>query len=310
MKKFTGRYTAETGKTLKGSERLFCRVTEDGDIYISNGFVLYKMNPLEYAATVQPVTCCDAGNWEMNQYGKHDTDKNSFDLVKYFTDAANKTAEAAPLERCPLTLQADKTPAACFYSPAAKFAAIYNAKFIAAVTGSATFRAAGPLSGAVAYTGDEPFAVILPIKPKDEATRAIKAYFAAPVDDSADTKALRHEADKLRAEVEQLRAELAEAQTENEHITAALAEALRATAANETQQPREDAPQQAEPRTAAELIAARFTEFDGVTATIKGAQTAAPVVWLSGNTQHHADKIEAAGAKWSNKKSAYYVRVA
>lgn len=300
MKKFTGRYTAETGKTLKGSERLFCRVTEDGDIYITNGFVLYKMNPLEYAATVQPVTCCDAGNWEMNQYGKHDADGNSFDLVKYFTDAANNTAEIAPLERCPLTLQADKTPAACFYSPADKFAAIYNAKFIAAVTGSATFRAAGALSGAVAYTGDEPFAVILPIKPKPEATRAIKAYFAA--DNSSD------EADKLRAEIEQLRAELGEAQNENEHITAALAEAPRATA--QTQQPSEAAPQQPEPRTAAELIAARFTEFDGVTATIKGAQTAAPVVWLSGDTEKHADKIEAAGAKWSNKKSAYYVRVA
>ena len=48
----------------------------------------------------------------------------------------------------------------------------------------------------------------------------------------------------------------------------------------------------------------------GVTTTIKGAQTAAPVVWLAGDTERHADAIKAAGAKWSNKKSAYYVRVA
>ena len=48
----------------------------------------------------------------------------------------------------------------------------------------------------------------------------------------------------------------------------------------------------------------------GVTATIKGAQTAAPVVWLAGDTEKHADAIKAAGAKWSNKKSAFYVRVA
>lgn len=48
----------------------------------------------------------------------------------------------------------------------------------------------------------------------------------------------------------------------------------------------------------------------GVTTTIKGAQTAAPVIWLAGNTQEHAEAIKAAGGKWSNKKSAFYVRVA
>lgn len=48
----------------------------------------------------------------------------------------------------------------------------------------------------------------------------------------------------------------------------------------------------------------------GVTTTIKGAQTAAPVVWLAGDTTTHAKAIEAAGGKWSNKKAAYYVRVA
>ena len=70
------------------------------------------------------------------------------------------------------------------------------------------------------------------------------------------------------------------------------------------------AAEQPEPKTAAELIAARFADLAGVTATIKGAQTAAPVVWLAGDTERHADAIKAAGAKWSSKKSAYYVRVA
>ena len=63
-------------------------------------------------------------------------------------------------------------------------------------------------------------------------------------------------------------------------------------------------------KTAAEIIAARFACMDGVTTTIKGAHTTAPVVWLSGNTDEHTNEIEAAGAKWSGKKSAYYVRVA
>lgn len=47
-----------------------------------------------------------------------------------------------------------------------------------------------------------------------------------------------------------------------------------------------------------------------MSAAIKGAQTSAPVVWLTGDTDKHADEINAAGAKWSGKKSAFYVRVA
>lgn len=50
--------------------------------------------------------------------------------------------------------------------------------------------------------------------------------------------------------------------------------------------------------------------MDGLTATIKGATTAAPVVWLSGDTKPHAKAIEADGGKWSGKKNAYYFRVA
>ena len=49
--KFTGRYTAATAKALKGSPRLVCQVTEDGTIYVCNGFLLCTMNPPEYAAT-------------------------------------------------------------------------------------------------------------------------------------------------------------------------------------------------------------------------------------------------------------------
>ena len=74
-----------------------------------------------------------------------------------------------------------------------------------------------------------------------------------------------------------------------------------------TEQPAEQKP---EPKTAAEIIAARWAEVDGLTATIKGATTAAPVVWLAGDTKPHEKEIEAAGGKWSGKKNAYYFRVA
>lgn len=36
MKKFTGRYTTNTAKALKGSERILCQVSEDGTIYIAS----------------------------------------------------------------------------------------------------------------------------------------------------------------------------------------------------------------------------------------------------------------------------------
>ena len=170
MKKFTGNFTISAGKALKTSDRLICRTTDEGEIYVTNGFVAYKMIPPEYAAIVQPAVCCEAGNWSFQNGDKRE--EVTFDLVKTFRDSVNSVSEAAALERCPLVLTTGKD------------------------------------------------------------------------------------------------------------------------------------------RTAAEIIAARFTGLDGVTATIKGAHTAAPVVWLSGDTDKHADEIKAAGAKWSGKRSAFYVRVA
>lgn len=302
MKKYMGNYTNEAAKALKGSERIICRVADDGAIYVTNGFIAYKMNPPEYAAIVQPVTCCEAGNYTM-QNGEKAAD-NSFDLVKLFNETVEQTANAPALERCPLTLQAGKAPAASYYNPAAGVASFYNAKFIAALTPSATLRATGAISAAVAYVGGEPLALVLPIKPEPKATQAVKAYFAEGDNDAT------AEADKLRADVERLRAKLDSAEAK----AAALAERV-AQQADELEALR-NAPQaapaaeQPEPKTAAELIAARFADLAGVTTTIKGAQTAAPVVWLAGDTERHADAIKAAGAKWSNKKSAYYVRVA
>ena len=152
MKKFTGRYTTNTAKALKGSERILCQVSEDGTIYICNGFLLCTMNAPEYAATVQPLTCCEPGAWTFDKYGKHEDEAHKLDLVKLFADTVRDTA--------------------------------------------------------------------------------------------------------------------------------------------------------------AEIIAARWAEVDGLTATIKGATTAAPVVWLAGDTKPHEKEIEAAGGKWSGKKNAYYFRVA
>ena len=81
MKKFTGRYTTNTAKALKGSERILCQVSEDGTIYICNGFLLCTMNAPEYAATVQPLTCCEPGAWTFDKDGKHEDEAHKLGLV-------------------------------------------------------------------------------------------------------------------------------------------------------------------------------------------------------------------------------------
>lgn len=54
MKKYMGNYTNEAAKALKGSERIICRVTDDGAIYVTNGFIAYKMTPRSMPPSSSP----------------------------------------------------------------------------------------------------------------------------------------------------------------------------------------------------------------------------------------------------------------
>ena len=301
--KVMGNYTPDATKALKGSDKIICRTADDGTIYICTGFVLYKMTGEEYAAAAQPVTCCEPGNWTIDQDGKRDG--ATFDAVKIFTDAAKAADNGGELTRCPLNLGTEKALAWSYYSADKDFAAFYNNKYISALHPGATFRAAGATSGAVAYMDGEPFAMVMPIRPEPKPAEAVKAYFT-----QADKTKTAAEADKLRDKLTAARAEIAQAQDEIEALRAQIAQQAAELEALRSAPQAEPVNEKPEPKTAAELIAARFADLEGVTATIKGAQTAAPVVWLAGETEKHADAIKAAGAKWSNKKSAFYVRVA
>lgn len=285
MKKTIGHYTTAATKTLKGSARIICHTTDDGEIYVSNGYVLYKLTPAEYAALVQPVTCCEAGRWTIDKNGKYDSDN---DLHKLFSGIVQTTANTAPMTPCPLTIQHGKDTLSSYYD-ATGFAAFYNTLYISALCPDATLQTTSPLSAAMVSLDNEPFAVILPVRPDAQISRAVKAYFTTANDQPTD------EADKLRADLLHAKNEISELRQKVTHQAAELRKA-------KTEQP--------EPKPTAEQIAARFSALDGIMATIKGAQTATPVVWLSGDTTAHADELTAAGAKWSNKKAAYYVRVA
>lgn len=290
--KYTGNYTKDTAKAIKAAEKLICTTTEDGAIYLCSGYWMYKMNPLEYATVAQPVTHCDAGNWTIDSNGKHDGNSGT-NLLKIFEEAAKAAEHKPALERCPLSLNRDKLTANLYHSPDG-FAAAYNSQYIAAIAKGLRLRAAGATSPAVFYdTENEPFALIMPIRLDAKDSRAVLAYYNEP---AADLALARKENARQAEELEALRAKVAELEAQQA----------------QPQEPAEDPqrPAQADGKTAAEIIASRFADMAGVTTTIKGAQTAAPVIWLAGNTEEHAEAIKAAGGKWSNKKSAFYVRVA
>ena len=313
MKKFTGNFTTDAGKALKTSDRLICRTAEDGAIYVTNGFIAYKLNPAEYAGVVQPVTFCEAGNWSI-QNGEKREDV-PFDLIKTFQDSIKAADGTGELTCCPLVLTLDKKrTAAAYYNAEKDFVALYDTRYISALCPGFTLRTPSSFAPAVAYSNGDPFALVLPIRPDENTTRAVKAYFTQTAADKAD------EAEQLRAEIARLQDKLNRAQTgasaleERVQEQAAELDALR-TAAEHNDTVRRTTNDDSQPaptnaKSAAEIIAQRFASMDGVTATIKGAHTTAPVVWLSGDTEKHADAIKAAGAKWSGKKSAYYVRVA
>lgn len=297
--KYIGNYTKDTAKAIKAAEKLICTTTEDGAIYLCSGYWMYKMNPLEYATVAQPVTHCDAGNWTIDNNGKHDGN-NGTNLLKIFEEAAKAAEHKPALERCPLSLNRDSLTAYLYHSPDG-FAAAYNSLYVSAISKGHQLRAPGTTSPAVIYDRNEPFALIMPIRLDAKDSRAVLAYYNEPAAGAADNNAAdlalaRKENARQAEELEALRAKIAELEAQQA----------------QPQEPAEDPqqPAQADGKTAAEIIASRFADMAGVTTTIKGAQTAAPVIWLAGNTQEHAEAIKAAGGKWSNKKSAFYVRVA
>ena len=311
MAKQYGNFTANAGKALKGVDRLFCRTDDDGMIYICTGYYVYRMNKAEYAATIQPMTKCDAGNWNIERGEKREAGPADFDVVKVFRDNVAKLDGKAPhditLTRCPVTFQVESGEMCGYYNPVVGFAAFYNVLYMSAFAPDLVIYSNGTTTPAFLFRGEEPVGLVLPVRAKANAARAVKAYFTevqpaeAP---AAELEALRAELDKLRSELETEREYSAAKRAENEELYTRLAE-------QESKPAPEAAPALAEDlRSAAELIAARFAGLEGVETTIRGAQTAAPVVWLAGEVKRHADAIRAAGAKWSSKKSAYYVRVA
>lgn len=180
-KKYYGNYTAKTWKALSGSKRIWCSVDAENNIYVSNGYLIFKMTRWEYESTVRAVVCRDPGNWcvEPSDTGYQVTGAVK-DMGAVFEEMVKPVSACDPLRSCrlQLKLEKEKTIAAAFYSASPSFATFLNTVYLESVAGFAVLKAASALSAVVAYSGEEPFAVLLPIRAQPEASRAVQAWFA------------------------------------------------------------------------------------------------------------------------------------
>lgn len=116
---------------------------------------------------------------------------------------------------------------------------------------------------------------------------------------------LEAERDSRERELSELQKVLADKTAEIEALTERLNAQPGAQPA-----PVEETQQEQAPADKAAALVETLAALDGITATVKGAQTAAPVVWLTGEADAHKEKIEAMGGKWSTKRGAWYFKIA
>lgn len=325
--KYYGYFTKKAAQALKG-DRIMCRTYDDGKtIYLCNGYVLYKCSSVDYEAIFRAALGRDPGDWSINKNVIGPCDFDAAGMME-------KSARAADhkMERVALEFQTGGKPAAATIAEDRSFTALFNPAFLEVVTNCDLFSAGKAAPAVYAREGD-PVALIMPVKISEAQDRTIRAYIDAPEKEdrpadndkiraleaekdaeTARADALTNELVTLRAALEKSQAEAVELSQELETVKqqmdreaapmdrSRLAELVDAAAADYK------AEQAAQDMTPAQKAVARV-EALGLTATIKGAQTASPVVWINGG-QDRADDLKKAGAVWSGKRGAYYIRVA
>ena len=323
--KYYGYFTKKAAQALKG-DRIMCRTYDDGNtIYLCNGYVLYKCTLADYDTIFRPALGRDPGDWIINNNVVGPCTTDLLDMM----DKAARTAEHK-LERVNLEFVTGGKPAAATIAEDRSFTALFNPAFLDAVENCDLF-SAGKASAAIYAREGIPVALIMPVRIDEAQDRTIRAYVDAPAQedrlaDNDKIRALEAEkdaetarADTLQNELDTLRADLEKAQAESVDLARELEEVKQ-------QMEREAAP--VDRSRLAELVEAAAAEYKaeqedltpaqkavarvealGLTATIRGAQTAAPVVWVNGG-EDRAEELKKAGAVWSGKRGAFYIRVA
>lgn len=308
--KYYGYFTKKAAQAIKG-DRIMCRTYDDGKtIYLCNGYVLFKCSPDDYDAIFRAALGRDPGDWMINNNVVGPCD---FDAAGMMEKSA-RTADHK-MQRVGLEFLTGGKAAAATIAEDRKFTALFNPAFLESVTDCDLY-SAGKASAAIYTREGIPVALIMPVRIDAAQDRTIRAFVDAPEKEDrpavdtleAEKAAAEARAAALEAELANVREDLEQTRKEAQEKEAApvdrsrLAELVEAAAEEYRAEKAQGA------QTPAQKAVARV-EALGLTATIKGAQTAAPVVWINGG-EDRAEDLKKAGAVWSAKRSAYYIRVA
>ena len=285
MKKSASIFTPALTKALKTRPTVIQCQTDGEYTYISNGFFLVKLLPHEYDEFVRPVTQRDPGSWTIDEKGQP-TERKPLDLSRTLSDFDSRSALSA-MAHTPFTFSKEDKKAysvTAFCSANNGFVSFFDTKYTAMVSfDRVNLGGASPASPMIVSHNGKPVALLLPVRVDNPSiTAAVLAYSTSKYP-KAKTTAPDPQLSAALEEVERLREELKQAKA---HA----------------------APEQ--PANKAAAVLAALESLDGITATVKGAQTSAPVVWIGGTVEAHKTTLEKLGAKWSGKRSAYYIQAA
>lgn len=285
MKKSASIFTPALTKALKTRPTVIQCQTDGEYTYISNGFFLVKLLPHEYDEFVRPVTQRDPGSWTIDEKGQP-TERKPLDLSRTLSDFDSRS-DLSAMAHIPFTFSMEAKKAysvTAFCSANNGFVSFFDTKYTAMVSfDRVNLGGASPASPMIVSHNGKPVALLLPVRVDNPSiTAAVLAYSTSKYP-KAKTTAPDPQLSAALEEVERLREELKQAKA---HA----------------------APEQ--PANKAAAVLAALESLDGITATVKGAQTSAPVVWIGGTVEAHKTTLEKLGAKWSGKRSAYYIQAA
>lgn len=325
MKKQTSPFTAELTRQLRLARKGTGVVVNNhnGVIYAASGYFAAIVTADEYDRFVRPVTNRDPGAYRLRGDDLNDAPASVLDVSQVVKSALEQNKGCDPLTPCPLSLD-DPHGRLCLYrNDSTGNTHAFQASYTAIFSGC-TLIAASPLTPAIVLYNGNPVGLVMPVKLNTDkptigsTVRAIRAFYndAPATTPAADTAALRAELDKANARAKSAEQQAALDRKASADKIAELEKALEslrsalATAATTAPAP---APAPTTPPALIcdpKAIADKLAALPGITATIKGAKSSVPIVWLSGNVKDHRAAIEKAGGKWSAKRAAYYVRCA
>ena len=325
MKKQQSIFTAELTRQLRLARKNSSLIinNHNGVIYAASGYFAAIVTADEYDRFVRPVTNRDPGTYRLRGDDLNDAPASVLDVSQVVKSALEQNKGCDPLTPCPLSLD-DPHGRLCLYrNDSTGNTHAFQASYTAIFSGC-TLIAASPLTPAIVLHNGNPVGLVMPVKLNTDkptigsTVRAIRAFYndAPAKTPAADTAALRAELDKANARAKSAEQQaaldrkasadkIAELEKALESLRSALSTATTATPAP-APAPTTPPALVCDPKTIADKLAA----LPGITATIKGAQTAVPIVWLTGSVKRHRAAIEKAGGKWSAKRAAYYVRCA